>query len=255
MFGFGYALVPLYRAICNALGINVLSLAERQVAGNANGSSQHPGRPVAQHHRRVRCQRTRRLGLQAGASSVQVHPGEITTVMYEFRNIQPRVMAAQAIPSYAPKQAIAALQQARVLLLQRIHAAAGRTQAVAGGLRHRPEAAERHQDDHAELHLLRGRRQDSGAAASGRSVEAGAAHMNKESAGLKEAVGRKGSFLQTMRAVGWSFFGVRKSADYEKDVNQLNPVHVVIAAVVGVALFIAALLILVNWVLASGVAK
>ena len=79
--------------------------------------------------------------------------------------------------------------------------------------------------------------------------------MNKESAGLKEAVGRKGSFLQTMRAVGWSFFGVRKSADYEKDVNQLNPVHVVIAAVVGVALFIAALLILVNWVLASGVAK
>ena len=79
--------------------------------------------------------------------------------------------------------------------------------------------------------------------------------MNEPGAGLKEAVGRKGSFLQTMRAVGWSFFGVRKSAEYEKDVNQLNPVHVVIAAVIGVGLFIAALLILVNWVLASGVAK
>ena len=66
---------------------------------------------------------------------------------------------------------------------------------------------------------------------------------------------RKGSFVQTMKAVAWSFFGVRKGSDYEKDVSQLNPVHVVIAAVIGVALFIAFLLLLVNWVLASGAAK
>ena len=72
--------------------------------------------------------------------------------------------------------------------------------------------------------------------------------------GLKQAVARKGTFLQTMRAVGWSFFGVRKSADHERDLSQLNPVHIVIAAVLGVALFIAVLLVLVNWVLASGVA-
>ena len=68
-------------------------------------------------------------------------------------------------------------------------------------------------------------------------------------------VQRKGSFVRTMKAVAWSFFGVRKGSDYEKDVNQLNPVHVVIAAVIGVALFIAFLLLLVNWVLASGAAK
>jgi len=66
---------------------------------------------------------------------------------------------------------------------------------------------------------------------------------------------RKGSFVQTMKAVAWSFFGVRKGADYEKDVSQLNPVHVVIAAVIGVALFIGFLLLLVNWVLASGAAR
>ena len=66
---------------------------------------------------------------------------------------------------------------------------------------------------------------------------------------------RKGSFVQTMKAVAWSFFGVRKGADYEKDVSQLNPVHVVIAAVLGAALFIVGLLLLVNWVLASGAAK
>ncbi len=66
---------------------------------------------------------------------------------------------------------------------------------------------------------------------------------------------RKGSFIQTMKAVAWSFFGVRKGADYEKDLNRLNPVHVVIAAVIGAALFVLFLLLLVNWVLASGAAK
>ena len=72
---------------------------------------------------------------------------------------------------------------------------------------------------------------------------------------LRKAVGRKASFVQTMRAVAWSFFGIRKGAEYEKDVNQLNPVHVVIAGVLGAGVFVIALVVLVNWVLASGVAK
>jgi len=72
---------------------------------------------------------------------------------------------------------------------------------------------------------------------------------------LKQAVRRKGSFVQTMKAVAWSFFGVRKGADLEKDVNQLNPVHLVIAGVIGALVFIGTLLLLVNWVLASGAAK
>jgi hypothetical protein len=73
--------------------------------------------------------------------------------------------------------------------------------------------------------------------------------------GLKQAVQRKGSFVQTLRAVAWSFFGVRKSSEYEKDVSQLNPVHLVIAGVLGAVLFISVLLLLVDWVLSSGVAK
>ncbi len=72
---------------------------------------------------------------------------------------------------------------------------------------------------------------------------------------LKEAVQRKGSFLQTLRAVAWSFFGVRKSRDYEQDVARLNPVHVIIAGVIGAAVFIGALVLVVNWIIASGVAK
>lgn len=77
---------------------------------------------------------------------------------------------------------------------------------------------------------------------------------DKSGEGLKDAVQRKGSFGQTLRAVGWSFFGVRKSAEHEKDVAQLNPVHVIIAALIGVAVFITTLVLLVRWVLSSGVA-
>jgi hypothetical protein len=71
---------------------------------------------------------------------------------------------------------------------------------------------------------------------------------------LRQAAQRKGSFLQTMRAVAWSFFGIRKGSEYERDVGQLNPVHVVIAGVLGAALFVVALVTLVSWVLSSGVA-
>jgi hypothetical protein len=74
------------------------------------------------------------------------------------------------------------------------------------------------------------------------------------SEGLKGAIQRKGSFGQTLRAVAWSFFGVRKSAEHEKDVSQLNPLHVVAAALIGVGLFIAVLVLVVRWVLSSGVA-
>ncbi len=108
MFGFGYALVPMYRAICEALGINVLSLAEQRretAAGNRSANTQ------------VDLSRTVTVEFDANArgpwdskpamASVQLHPGEMATVMYEFRNKQDRTMAAQAIPSYAPKQAMA----------------------------------------------------------------------------------------------------------------------------------------------------
>ena len=111
MFGFGYALVPMYRAICAALGINVLSLSDQRTAtgswtvGKAHENSQ------------VDLSRTVTVEFDANARgpwdfkpaqrSVQVHPGEMTTVMYEFKNIQNRTMVAQAIPSYAPHSATA----------------------------------------------------------------------------------------------------------------------------------------------------
>ncbi len=74
------------------------------------------------------------------------------------------------------------------------------------------------------------------------------------SSGLKEAASRPASVLQTFRAVAWSFFGVRRSADHAQDVQKLNPLHVVLAAVVSAALFVLALIFLVRWVVGSGVA-
>ena len=64
----------------------------------------------------------------------------------------------------------------------------------------------------------------------------------------------RGSIVRTFTAVAWSFFGVRKASEYEKDVSQLNPVHVIVAGVVAAALFVTALVLLVGWVVGSGVA-
>jgi cytochrome c oxidase assembly protein subunit 11 len=107
MFGFGYALVPIYRAVCSALGINVLSLSELQTGAG-------PATPL---NGQVDSSRIVTIEFDANArgpwdfkpeqASVDVHPGQITTVMYSFRNRQNRAMTVQAIPSYAPNVAMA----------------------------------------------------------------------------------------------------------------------------------------------------
>ncbi len=58
----------------------------------------------------------------------------------------------------------------------------------------------------------------------------------------------RAGFWQTVRAVLWSFFGVRRKAAYEKDAAQLNPVAVIIAGLIAAALFVALLLVVVNLV-------
>ncbi len=68
---------------------------------------------------------------------------------------------------------------------------------------------------------------------------------------LKEVSRRKLSFVATVKAVLWSFFGVRKKSDYEKDTAQLNPVHVIIAGVIAALIFIATLVIVVKLVVAK----
>jgi hypothetical protein len=61
----------------------------------------------------------------------------------------------------------------------------------------------------------------------------------------------KPSFLRTVKAVAWSFVGIRKNSEYEQDQGRLNPFHIIAVALVGVALFVGALVLLVNWVVAK----
>ncbi|MBI5259569.1 MAG: cytochrome c oxidase assembly protein [Burkholderiales bacterium] len=109
MFGFGYALVPMYRTICDALGINVLSLAEQRTSPGAAGTGERRGSTQVDYSRTITVEFDANArgpwDFKPAVRSLQVHPGELTTVMYEFRNMQNRTMAAQAIPSYAPMQA------------------------------------------------------------------------------------------------------------------------------------------------------
>lgn len=107
MFAFGYALVPIYQHICEALGINILAVGERQVPGGSKAAA----------NSQIDTSRTITVEFDANSrgpwefkpaqASVKVHPGQLMTVMYEFQNVQNRRMAAQAIPSYAPRNAAA----------------------------------------------------------------------------------------------------------------------------------------------------
>ena len=59
---------------------------------------------------------------------------------------------------------------------------------------------------------------------------------------------RKGSFIETVKAVAWGFIGVRRNADYQKDIARLNPLHLIAVGVGMAFLFVLALILLVNWV-------
>jgi cytochrome c oxidase assembly protein subunit 11 len=103
MSGFAYAMVPMYKSICEALGVNVLARGD---VGAAYGTK------VGDVNTQVDASRDIQVQFDANArgpwefhpeqGEVTVHPGQLTTVMYEFRNTQSRTMTAQAIPSYAP---------------------------------------------------------------------------------------------------------------------------------------------------------
>jgi cytochrome c oxidase assembly protein subunit 11 len=106
MFVFGYALVPLYKSICEMTGINILALGDRNIPG---ATSSAPANTQIDTSRLITVEFDANSRgpweFRPAQRSVQVHPGEMATVMYEFQNIQNRTIAAQAIPSYAPQQA------------------------------------------------------------------------------------------------------------------------------------------------------
>jgi len=100
MFGFGFAMVPLYQKICELTGINFLTKEDRSAAEFARNTQVDTTRRVtvefdANHHGAWRFRPER--------AYIEVHPGELVTVEYELVNTQPRETVGQAIPSYAPQ--------------------------------------------------------------------------------------------------------------------------------------------------------
>lgn len=104
MFAFGYALVPMYRAICNALGINILSANEQAKLADLKNTQIDLSRNIT-----VEFDANARGPWQFKPKTSQliVHPGELHTVIYEIWNPNPRAMKAQSIPSYAPMNSAA----------------------------------------------------------------------------------------------------------------------------------------------------
>jgi cytochrome c oxidase assembly protein subunit 11 len=103
MFGFGYALVPIYKKICEITGINILTTQE--VTVKAVGNTQIDKSRVITVEFDANAQGPWRF--RPTVNSLQIHPGEMAQVVYEVVNTQARSIDAQAIPSYAPQQAAA----------------------------------------------------------------------------------------------------------------------------------------------------
>ena len=70
---------------------------------------------------------------------------------------------------------------------------------------------------------------------------------------IKELAQRNLNFFQTLKAVLWALFGVRKSSGYQEDIAKLNPVHLVIAGLLAGVIFVVGLVLIAQWVVASAV--
>jgi hypothetical protein len=71
-----------------------------------------------------------------------------------------------------------------------------------------------------------------------------------ETAAVGEAP-RKAGPLQVAKAVFWSFFGIRRRAEHEADVGRLTPAQVIIAGLIGAALFVTTLVLIVRFVISQ----
>jgi cytochrome c oxidase assembly protein subunit 11 len=107
MFGFGYALVPLYKALCEVTGINVVT-SKNNYGVRAYGASK-PGNTQVDYSRTITIEFDSNsrgpFAFKPVKNFLEVHPGEMHEIVYEVVNTLDRPVAAQAIPSYAPKTA------------------------------------------------------------------------------------------------------------------------------------------------------
>jgi cytochrome c oxidase assembly protein subunit 11 len=107
MFGFGYALVPLYKALCEVTGINVVT--NKNDYGVRAYRATKPGNTQVDYSRTVTIEFDSNsrgpFSFKPVKNYLEVHPGEMAEIVYQVSNNLNRSVEAQAIPSYAPKAA------------------------------------------------------------------------------------------------------------------------------------------------------
>jgi cytochrome c oxidase assembly protein subunit 11 len=124
MFGFGWALVPLYQKICEITGINIVTNRDVDAERAARNTQVDRSRTITVEFD-ANVQGAWRF--RPHVNHMQVHPGELVQVTYDLVNMQSRAMAGQAIPSYAPMQSAAHFQKLECFCFKQQTLAAGET--------------------------------------------------------------------------------------------------------------------------------
>ena len=182
MLGFGYAMVPMYRQICEAIGIS-------QTRVVASGNTQ--------------VDTSREVTVELLASSaglpwsfeamdrvVKLHPGELTTVRYRVVNTLGRPVTAHAVMNTAPAGAMKWIEKQACFCFSNQTLGRRGVARDAGGVPGEPGCPAGAVDDFAVVHVLRG--------------------------------ARDGYVKNAFKAVFWSFFGIRRKSEYEADTQQVE---------------------------------
>jgi cytochrome c oxidase assembly protein subunit 11 len=124
MFGFGWALIPIYRKICEITGINLITSRDPAVEARARNTQVDTGRTIVVE---FDANRQGPWRFKPRLNHLTVHPGELVQVDYDLVNLESRAMAGQAIPSYAPQQSARYFQKLECFCFQQQVLAAGET--------------------------------------------------------------------------------------------------------------------------------
>ncbi len=124
MFGFGWALVPIYRKICEVTGINLLTTKDAGVERRARNTQVDTSRRIVVE---FDANRQGPWRFRPHVNHVEVHPGELVQVEYDLVNLEARATAGQAIPSYAPLQSARYFQKIECFCFKQQTLAAGET--------------------------------------------------------------------------------------------------------------------------------
>jgi cytochrome c oxidase assembly protein subunit 11 len=124
MFGFGWALIPIYRKICEVTGINILTGRDPQAEQRAANTQVDQTRTVVVE---FDANRQGPWRFRPSVNHLAVHPGELVHVEYDLVNLEDRAMAGQAIPSYAPMQSARYFNKIECFCFKQQTLAAGET--------------------------------------------------------------------------------------------------------------------------------